>query len=139
MFKNILETLYQCELCDKFKKSKSLDKSVISQLDREPYEQQAIDVIRPMPGSTKKQFIITSMDYCTYQPVAQETQSHDGPTIWRFIGKEISTKFGKPKQIVSDQGTEFMSAKTQDYFRLDQIDHLLTTNTTHKLMDRWSL
>ena len=80
-----------------------------------------------MPGSTKKWFIITADDFCTCWPVAQATMGHEGNIIWRFIGTKISAKFGKPKQIVSDQGTEFMLAKTQDYFRLDQIDHLPTT------------
>ena len=47
--------------------------------------------------------------------------------IWRFIEKEISAKFGKPKHIVSDKGRKFMSSKTQDYFKFDNINHLPTT------------
>ena len=127
MAKDILNTLNQCEVYEKFQKSKAPEKSVIPRADGAPYEQWAIDVVGPMPGSTKKRFIITAVDYCTRWPVAQATQSHDSPTIRRFIGKEISAKFGTPKRIVSDQGTEFMLTKTQDYFSLDQIDHLPTT------------
>ena len=107
--------------------SKSPGKSTISWLDRAPFKQWAINVIGSMPGSKEKQFIITAIDFYTCWPVAQATKNHNGPEIWRFIGKEISAKFGKPKQIVSDKSREFMSSKTQDYFKFDNIDYLPTT------------
>ena len=72
-----------------------------------------------MPGSTKKQFIITAVDFCTCWHVAQSTMGHNGNIIQRFIRNEISAKFGKPKCIISNQGTEFMARKTQDYFELN--------------------
>ena len=81
MSKDIIDTLKQCETCEKFQTTKAPRKSVIPRQDGEPYEQWAINVIGPMSGSTEKQFIITAVDFCTRWPMAQATMGHNGNTI----------------------------------------------------------
>ena len=54
MSKDVIDTLKQCETCKKFQTLKAPKKSVIPWQNEEPYEQWAINIIGPIPGSTKK-------------------------------------------------------------------------------------
>ena len=63
MAKDILNTLNQCEVCEKFQKSKAPEKYVIPQPNGVPYEQWSINVVRLMSGNTKRRFIIIAVDY----------------------------------------------------------------------------
>ena len=128
MAKDIENVLKKCETCEKFTSTKEPSKLVIPKDDGLPYKQWAIDVVGPMPSnSQKKRFIITAIDFCTRWPIATASKFHDGNYIHRFIGQEIIRKFGTPKHILTDCGSEFVSCNTQAYMQSKDIDHIITT------------
>ena len=86
MLKDIQDILKHCETCKKHTSTPLPPKSVIPHDDGEPFDQWAIDIIRPMPSNKQeKKFIMSTINFCTCWPIAQSTKAHDGNYICRFI------------------------------------------------------
>lgn len=125
----IEEILAQCEICEKYASSAGPAKSVIPVADGKPFQKWALDIIGPLPQrhNSEKRFIITAVDYATRWPVAWATKDHKGTTVCRFIGSEICAKFGTPETIVTDGGKELVSNDSQNYFKMKNLEHIVTT------------
>ena len=67
------------------------------------------------PASGRRKFLIVAIDYFTKwteaEPLAFITDKH----IQAFIWKNIITRFGVPRALVSDNGRQFMCGPTRDY------------------------
>ena len=62
-----------------------------------------------MPMSRKKKYILVCTDYVTKWVEAKALYQANEKSVVDFLFKEILTRFGVPKEIVIDQGTQFMS------------------------------
>jgi len=73
-----------------------------------PWERIGVDVTGLHPRSSKGNvFIITSIDHFTKYAFAMPARNHEAITVARFLVDKIFTKFGTPRQLLSDRGTEF--------------------------------
>ena len=102
MAKEILQTLDQCEACEKFSTSKPPPKLVLPCEDDELYKKWEINIVGPMPKKKRYRFIIISVDFCTRWLLAHDSKDYDHIAISLFIGQEIKRKFGKPSIVMSD-------------------------------------
>jgi len=82
-------------------------------IDR-PFQRIAMDVIGPLPRTRSgHKYILTICDYATRYPEAIALSSTEAEKV----AKELVTLFsrvGIPDEILSDQGTNFMSALLQN-------------------------
>jgi hypothetical protein len=76
----------------------------------EPFSRIAIDIVGPLPICPKSQnrFILTVLDLATHYPEAIALHEHTAPTVAKAL-TTVFSKFGFPLEILSDQGTDFMS------------------------------
>ena len=76
----------------------------------EPFEKWALDFVGPIsPMSRKNKYILVCTDYVTRWVEAKPLFRDIEKPIVEFIYEEIFTRFGVPREIVTDQGTQFTS------------------------------
>ena len=76
----------------------------------EPFEKWALDFIGPIsPMSHKNKYILVCMDYVTKWVEAKSLFRATEKSVVEFIYEEIFTWFGVPREIVTDQGSQFTS------------------------------
>ena len=76
----------------------------------EPFEKWALDFVGPIsPTSRKKKYILVCTDYVTKWVEAKALFIAIEKLVVEFIYEEIFTRFGVPREIVIDQGTQFTS------------------------------
>ena len=84
----------------------------------DPFEKWALDFVGPIsPMSHKKKYILVCTDYVTKW--IRATKKY----VVEFIYKEIFTRFGVPREIVTDQGSQFTSKLMKDITTKYSIRH----------------
>ncbi len=93
-----------------------------------PFERIAIDLIGPIhPVSDRgHRYILTIIDYATRYPEAVALKDIQTETVAEAL-VDIFTRVGIPKEVLSDQGTQFVSAVMKEVSRLLSIKQLVTS------------
>eukprot|EP00253_Pinus_taeda_P035345 PITA_35345 len=80
------------------------------QVHLEPFEKWALDFIGPInPTSKGKKYILVCTDYVTKWVEAKALVRATEQTVVNFLFEEIFVSYGVPREIVTDQGTQFTS------------------------------
>ena len=107
----------------------------------EPFLRVAIDIVGPLPRSQAgNKYILVCCDYVTRYPEAVPLKNQEAETVAdALVG--IFSRVGIPKELLSDQGTNFMSELIQELCRLLQIRKLTSTPyhpQTNGLVERFN-
>lgn len=87
-----------------------------------------IDVFGPLPLTSKhNQYVIVCTDYMSKWVITRAVPAQTAVAVADFLVKELILKFGAPECLVSDQGTPFLSAVTQELLLLCQTRHYNTS------------
>ena len=75
-----------------------------------PFDKWDMDFIGPIdPPSNEKSYILVYTNYLTkWVEVKAMTHAHDHK-VAEFLYEEIFTRYGVPKEVVTDQGAQFTS------------------------------
>ena len=93
----------------------------------EPFTRVAIDIVGPLIRTKKgNRYILTLCDYSTKYPEAVPLKVIDAETVANAL-IEIFSRTGIPKEILSDQGSNFTSATMKQLCRLLHIKKLTST------------
>ncbi|WJX34365.1 hypothetical protein P8452_22487 [Trifolium repens] len=88
-------------------------KSVISPW---PFFMWGTDILGPFPASTgQAKWIIVAIDYFTKWIEAEALSNISADQVKKFYWRKIICRFGLPKYIVSDNGTQFASEKVVQF------------------------
>ena len=94
----------------------------------EPWERVSVDITGPHPRSSRgRRFILTLVDHFSKWAEAIPLASHTAPVVARALVEHVFTRFGAPKQLLSDRGPEFESHLFQDLMNWYGVDKLRTT------------
>ncbi len=92
-----------------------------------PFERIGMDLVGPLPKSARgHEHILVIMDYATRYPEALPLRKATTKAIARELFL-LCSRVGIPKEILTDQGTPFMSRMMKDLCRLLQVKHLRTS------------
>ena len=81
--------------------------------------------MRPFPRSYNNEYILVAVDYVSKWVEAIATPTNDARVVVKFMKKNIFTRFGTPRAVISDGGKHFCN---------DQLDRLLSKyGVTHKV------
>ncbi|KAL2035927.1 hypothetical protein VTO58DRAFT_101845 [Aureobasidium pullulans] len=120
-----------CPVCQiTQKKSSKENETAFHQVNVElqPFERWALDVVGPLPPSLSgKQYVITAIDYATNWPIARAVESADDETTAEFVYEEIYCAYGAPREILSDNGANFVSRVVQHLCNKLRSLHRLST------------
>ena len=92
-----------------------------------PFERIRLDIVGPLPKSARgHQYILVLVDYATRYPEAILLRKATAQQISKELFL-LSTRVGLPKEILTDQGTPFMSRVTKGLCALLKIRQLRTS------------
>ncbi|XXG78142.1 hypothetical protein AAC387_Pa08g2147 [Persea americana] len=101
----------KCEKCQKFSHSLHQPAQDLSPLSSSwPFAQWGLDIVGPLhrtPGN--KRWLIVATDYFTKWVEAEPLSSITELDTKSFVWKNIITRFGIPRTLISDNGTQFDS------------------------------
>ncbi|XP_065049834.1 uncharacterized protein LOC135679779 [Musa acuminata AAA Group] len=81
-----------------------------------PFAQWGLDLLGPFPpASGQRRYIVVAIDYFTRWPEAESLAAITEQQIEKFIWKNIVTRFGLPRTIVTDNGTQFSGKRIQEF------------------------
>jgi len=94
----------------------------------EPWSRVSIDITGPHPKSSNQhQYILTLVDHFSKWAEALPIANHTAPTVARALMTNVFSRFGAPRQILSDLGTEFQSNLFVELLQWMEIHQLRTT------------
>ena len=118
MLKDVTHFCKSCDFCQKEGKGRKIPPAPLISvpLMSEPWSRIAIDIVGPLPvcPKTGNRFILTCMDLATHYPEAVPLKNHTAEEVANALA-QIFSHFGLPEEILSDQGTEFMSELMQHF------------------------
>eukprot|EP00731_Ephydatia_muelleri_P022289 Em0014g880a len=93
----------------------------------EPFSRIALDIVGPLPRSRSgNRFVLVICDYATRYPEAIPLRSVDAEHVAEQL-VQVFSRVGIPQEIMSDQGSNFMSALLAEMYGLLKIQRLRTT------------
>ncbi|KAL4361728.1 hypothetical protein GQ457_04G015660 [Hibiscus cannabinus] len=86
-----------------------------------------IDFMGPFSSSFGNLYILLAVDYVSKWVEATATTHNDAKTVQKFIKKNIFTRFGTPRAIISDEGRHFDNHNIAAALKKLGITHKLST------------
>ena len=93
----------------------------------EPFSRVAMDIVGPLPWSRSgNRYVLTIRDYGTKYPEAVPLRCIDAETVAEELMKMFS-RVGIPREILTDQGSNFQSQLLKELYRLLHVEPLRTS------------
>ncbi|KAK8670109.1 hypothetical protein V6N13_104870 [Hibiscus sabdariffa] len=96
-------------------------------LEVELFDVWGIDFMGPFPSSFGNLYILLAVDYVSKWVEASATTHNDAKTVLKFIKKNIFTRFGTPRVIISDEGRHFDNRSIAAALKKLGVVHKLST------------
>ena len=128
MHRDIENFCKACAVCQKMS-TKGVRKAPLRSLPiiSQPFERIAMDVVGPLlKSSYGNRFILVICDYATRYPEAVPMRSVDAASVAEELMKLFS-RVGVPKEILTDQGTNFTSLLLTELYRMLHVHPIKTT------------
>ncbi|XP_065882260.1 uncharacterized protein [Euphorbia lathyris] len=86
-----------------------------------------IDFMGPFPKSHNNAYILVAVDYVSKWVEAVALPSNDSKAVGKFIKKNIFTRFGTPRTIISDGGSHFCNRQFDQLLLKYGVAHRVST------------
>lgn len=129
MYIDISRYCKSCSICQKGTQRGRTPKAKLVPIPKidVPFSRVAIDFVGPLPMTEKKnRYIMVCMDYATRFPEAFPMKNQDAESVANAL-IEMFSRVGFPKEILSDQGTNFMSSLISELCKMLKVRKLSTT------------
>ena len=128
VFKDVAEYCRSCEVCQRSGPRRPARAEMIPMpLMSQPFQRIAMDLVGPLPRTQRgNRFILTICDYATRYPEAIALPTTEAPRIAKEL-VAVFARVGIPEEILTDQGTNFMSNLLEEVYRLLQIKRIRTS------------
>jgi hypothetical protein len=98
-----------------------------------------LDFVGPFnPKSNQKTYIIVVIDYMTKWVEAAALPNATEEEVIKFLF-ELFVRYGLPREVITDGGSQFTSHKISVTPRNYHIKHGLPPHTTHRKTDKWKV
>eukprot|EP00253_Pinus_taeda_P006977 PITA_06977 len=129
IFKDAKKYVKSCDICQRMGRPTATDEMPLQpQVHLEPFDKWALDFIGPInPSSNGKKYILVCTDYVTKWAEAKALVRATEHTVVNFLFEEIFVRYGVPREIVTDQSTQFTSKLVKDVTDKYKIKHRKST------------
>ena len=121
----------QCDVCQRIgKPTNSSAMPLTPILALPPFEKWGIDFVGPIKPPSRHgryQYILVATDYVTKWAEAEATRKDDKHVVAKFLREKILSRYGCPKELVSDRGTHFVNDVIKELTEKYKIKHRLTS------------
>lgn len=91
-------------------------------------------MIGPIPRATRQfRFCIVVVDYFTKYIEVQPLATITSDLVISFLWNNILYKYGSPRVVITDNGTQFSSNKEQEWAKRNYIQSTIITNNIQML------
>ena len=129
MYRDISNYVRGCESCQRAKRAFHFHRAPLQSLpivDR--FDRWHIDFIGPLRTATDgSRYILLIVDSFSRWCEAFPTSSQDATTVADILYKQIFTRFGAPRSLVSDRGRQFLSKLVKALCQLFQVSKVNTS------------
>ena len=125
LFRDVADYCRSCTRCQKFSRRRVPRASMIPlPVISEPFERITMDVVGPLPRSRSgHRYVLVICDYGTRYPEAIPMKTVDAEAVAEELLK-LFTQVGIPKEILTDQGTNFTLQLLAELYRLLRVNAL---------------
>ena len=92
-------------------------------MEVEVFDCWGIDFMGPFPSSVGNEYILVVVDYVSKWVEAMATARNDAKTVVKFIKKNIFSRFGVPRILISDGGSHFCNTQLQKVLGQYHVNH----------------
>ena len=96
-------------------------------LEVEIFDLWGIDFMGPFPPSDGKEYILVAVDYVSKWVEAIPTMTNTRREVLRFVTRNIFSRSGCPRAIISDEGSHFDNAIFRALLKTYGVHHRITT------------
>ena len=125
--KEVTSYCRSCDVCQRLGKGQKPAPAPLIPLPliSQPFTRVAMDIVGPLPTCSKSgnRFILTVLDLATHYPEAIALPGHTAMQVAQALS-QVFSHFGFPDEILSDQGSDFMSDLMQIFlhdFKITQL------------------
>ena len=141
---DVIRFCRSCDVCQRTVKRGSVRKVPLGSMPLidTPFKRVAVDTVRPIapPSEAGHRYILTLVDYATRYPEAVPLKKIITEAVAEAL-LDIYSRVGIPEEVLTDQGTQFMSECMQEVSRLLSIKGLTSTPyhpICNGLVERWN-
>ncbi|VFQ86422.1 unnamed protein product [Cuscuta campestris] len=119
MRKDCKEYVRKCPTCQQFQNIPGRPATNYTPISSViPFSRWGIDIVGALPkGAGQARWIVVAIDYFTKWVEAEPLAGITERQMIDFVGTNILCRFGVPRHIISDNGTEFEEAEFQDFLK----------------------
>jgi transposase InsO family protein len=103
----------------------------------EPWQTIALDIVGPIRTNGKNLYLFVAIDLFTKYCIAEVANTFDAARTCKFIFESIICVFGTPREILTDQGTNFDAQLTKEL--CDALKIEIKHSTTYHPMCNWQV
>ena len=131
MFSDAHQFVRRCDACQRIgRPTSSSAMLLVPILAQALFEKWGIDFVGPIASASRfgqKCYILVATDYVTKWTEAAATKIDNANTVPTFLYENIITRFGCPKELVSERGTHFINHTIAALTTKYEIKHCKTT------------
>jgi len=128
LFKDCQDFVKRCNKCQMTGNiSKRNEMPLIGIIEIEPFDCWGIDFMEPFPSSYSFLHILVCVDYVTKWVEAIPCVANDAKIVVNILQKNIFTRFGTPKVLISDGGKHFCNNFLENVLKNYNIRHKVAT------------
>ena len=114
MFSDAHQYVRRCDPCQQTGRPTATSAMPLNPiLAQAPFEKWGIDFVGPIAPASRngqKRYILVAIDYVTKWAEAVATKTDNASAVATFLYENIITRFGCPKELISDRGKHFLNA-----------------------------
>ena len=92
-------------------------------LELEIFDVWGIDFMEPFPPLFGQTYILLAVDYVSKKIEVVATITSDAQVVLKFLHKNIFTRFGAPRAIVTDEGNHFCNKLSNNLLARYRVRH----------------
>eukprot|EP00253_Pinus_taeda_P013985 PITA_13985 len=129
LHQDVRRYISQCDRCQRMGKPTPRDEMPLQpQVTLEPFEKWGMDFVGHInPPSRQKSYIIVCTDYLTKWAETKVIKAAIEEKVAEFLRENIFYKFGYPRELVTDQGSQFTSNFIEYLLSHHKIKHRTST------------
>ncbi|KAL5541132.1 hypothetical protein UlMin_044349 [Ulmus minor] len=128
LFKDAYNFVANCDRCQRVGNiSRKNEMPLTNILVIELFDVWGIDFMGPFPPSFSNKFILVAVDYVSKWVEAVALPTNDSRVVIRFLKKNIFTRFGTPRAIISDGGSHFCNKQFDALLSKYGVTHRVAT------------
>ena len=127
IFKDCFESVKLCDQCQRMGNiSKRHEMPLHGILVVQLFDVWGIDFMGPFPSSFGNIYILLDVDYVFKWVEATSCPKNDANTVVGFLQRNILSRFGTPRTIISDGGSHFANKVSEKLMNRDGIKHIMS-------------